>query len=81
MILSAALGADGCVLPCMSSEWQPEASVGFEDGIAKAEVYGFPQSADGVASIAFSSDGKLLASGSDDGTVLLWDFAAYAVRR
>jgi len=29
-----------------------------------------------VFSVAFSPDGETLASGSRDGTVLLWDFAA-----
>src|ERR1051326_2948990 len=30
---------------------------------------------DGVWSIAFSADGKFLASSSDDGTIRLWDVA------
>ena len=34
-----------------------------------------------VNSVAFSSDGKLLASGSEDKTIKLWDVAVGAVRQ
>ena len=45
-------------------------------GIAAWRVEPLTGHRKGVTSIAFSADGRLLASGSDDGTVLVWDVAS-----
>ena len=34
-----------------------------------------------VEALVFSHDGKILASGSDDGTVLLWDWEKISAKR
>jgi len=45
--------------------------------ITKGQPIGPPltQRTDGIDSLAFSPDGKILASGSKDGRVILWDFS------
>src|SRR5262249_32595872 len=44
------------------------------------EIHRFGKHRDAIASIAFSPDGKLLASGSYDTTVLLWDMTSVAAK-
>jgi WD40 repeat protein len=90
-VLSVAFSPDGKILATSSGErraglewFMPDSLIGHYDGtvifwdVANRKPLGEPlkaHSGSAWRSIAFSPDGKTLATGGDDGTVILWDVA------
>ena len=66
--------------PGALAHWKDQIAVGFDSGdiailnaVTGIQISVLSSHTDWVGSLTFSSDGKLLVSGSDDETVILWD--------
>jgi WD40 repeat protein len=68
-----ALSADGQRLALMDGHWHEGGSIRLWDVASGEEVRPFGSHEDVVVHLAFASDGKLLASASNDRTVRLWN--------
>ena len=74
-IESLALSPDGTLL-AIGGTW-PEQHIQIWNIVTGQIIVEFPGHKSDVESVAFSSDGTILASGSYDGTILLWDMKPY----
>lgn len=76
-IESLALSSDGAFLAIGGT--YPEQCIQIWDIITQTLIVEFSGHKSDVESVAFSSDGTILASGSYDGTILLWDMTHYKI--
>lgn len=76
-IESLALSSDGALL-AIGGTW-PEQRIQIWNMITHALVVEFLGHKSDVESVAFSPDSTILASGSYDGTILLWDLKPYTI--
>ncbi len=74
-IESLALSSDGTLL-AIGGTW-PEHRIQIWNIITQTLIVEFSGHKSDVESVAFSSDSTILASGSYDGTILLWDMKPY----
>jgi WD40 repeat protein/tRNA A-37 threonylcarbamoyl transferase component Bud32 len=80
-IYSLAITSDGRMIASGGALWggEPNEVVAgvtkLWDAVSGREVANLPGHTKAVSGLAFSSDGSLLASGGDDGTVIVWDVA------
>jgi WD40 repeat protein/tRNA A-37 threonylcarbamoyl transferase component Bud32 len=78
-ILALAVTADGRMVASGGDRWagEPPKVVGgvikLWDGLTGRELANLPGHSKSISGLAFSPDGSLLASGSYDGTVIVWD--------
>src|SRR5262249_11449312 len=72
---AAAFSPDGRVLAIASDPLEPEQSIQFWETAHGKPVGACMGHKQGILSLAFSADGKTLASGSHDNTIKLWNTA------
>jgi WD40 repeat protein len=75
------ISQDGKRLAVMDGGWRTEGVVRQWDMATGKEIRLYSAHADEVSHLAYSPDGKLLASGSNDRTIRLWDPATGKLRR